>query len=92
MQVKYYESHVTLAPDLDKLDKLVELARKYKFRVSDLYMKSGQRSTKDLFASSRGSDYNELASRMDAFTSEAVVNGFILWRKKIEGVLYDQRY
>jgi len=94
----YYESHVTFEPLYGaELTKLEQVARRHGFRVADLVMlrdrtETALRSNKDTFCTGRGPDYEELFARMNDLRVDALAIGVKVWRCKIEGVLYDQRY
>lgn len=97
MEVKYYESHVTIEPVFEeRLELFREICRKWSFRAADLLMQKRKvetpmRSDKDTFCTGRGKDFDELKELMLQLVSELREQGFAVWRQKIEAVLLDER-
>jgi microcystin degradation protein MlrC len=97
-EVRYYESHVTIAPVFD--DRLTEFRRlvsQFGFRVADLIMVKdaadpGTPSQRDAFCTGRDSAFDTLKQRMDALITVLHLSHFSVWRAKIEAVLHDERF
>lgn len=98
MEVKYYESHITIEPVFEeRLELFRETCRKWNFRAADLLMQKRKvetpmRSDKDTFCTGRGKDFDELKEQMLQLVSELREQGFAVWRQKIEAVLLDERF
>lgn len=91
MNAIYYECHVTVEPVFgDRLAVLEQLARAHGFKVAKLLMDKGP-STKDSFCTGHARDFGELQERMRLLSSSLLANGFSLWRRKIEAVVFDER-
>lgn len=96
--VKYFESHVTIEPVFDeRLEVFKQICARHGFRAADLLMQkrkadTATRSSKDTFCTGRHKDYAVLMERMNAVASEATGAGFQVWRKKIEAVVFDERF
>lgn len=98
MEVKYYESHITIEPVFEeRLGRFQEVCRKHGFRAADLLMQKRKeetpvRSDKDTFCTGRGKSFDELKEQMLQLVSELREQGFDVWRQKIEAVLLDERF
>jgi hypothetical protein len=95
--VLYWESHVTVEPCFgEKLHDLRELCRRYNFRVAELLFQKERaataiRSNLDSFCTSRGPNFDELKTRMEACIAAFQSHGYKVWRKKIEAAILDER-
>jgi hypothetical protein len=98
MEVKYYESHVTIEPVFgERLDLAREISAKYRFKVADLLMQkraedSPERSAKDTFTTGHSKTLEDLSSRMFCLEADLRREGFHVWRAKIEAVIIDTKY
>lgn len=94
----YYESHITIEPVFDKdLEEVKKIAEKHTFRVADLFMlkrpnDTPERSKYDTFMSAKNDDYSVLFGCMHDAIKELKLNGFKVWRYKIEHIKIDVRY
>ena|ERR1700742_453338 len=93
----YFECHITVEPVFGEyLDKLKLIATPHKFHVADLLMRkrledTPERSQFDTFLTGRGPDYEELESRMHCCINDVELEGYKVWRYKIENTLLDVR-
>lgn len=97
-EVKYYlECHVTIEPVFDeKLERVKEIARLYKFKVADLLMKkrkedSETRSKNDTFCTGHSKNIDDIMDRVQKLISHLKQEGFQVWRAKIEDTLVDTK-
>lgn len=97
MDVKYYESHITIEPVFDdKLEKFKEICTKQNFRVAKLLMQKDRnetatRSNKDSFCTGHSKDYNDILLRMNKICAELKECKYEVWRYKIEAVILDEK-
>lgn len=97
MDVKYYESHITIEPVFgEQLELFRMLCKDYGFKAADLLMQKERedtpvRSDKDTFCTGRGKDFDDLKARMLRLTAQLEDHGYQVWRRKIEAILYDER-
>lgn len=93
----YFECHITIEPVFDdELDHVKQIASRYKFRVADLLMKKDReatetRSEKDTFMTSHSQDLLDMKERMICAVKDLRVNGYKVWRYKIEDIVIDSR-
>lgn len=98
MTPKYYESHVTIDPVFgDELEDVKHIASWHMFKVADLLMKKRQQDTPersqfDTFCTGRGSDFDELKTRMELLHTQLVYCGYKVRRTKIEAVILDEKH
>lgn len=94
----YFESHITIEPVFGTdLEKFKNICSDYKFRVATLLLQkrkedNAERSKNDSFCTGRGSELDELETRMLNLSKHLIKENFIVWRYKIESVLIDSRY
>ncbi|MBI4120771.1 MAG: hypothetical protein HY457_00745 [Parcubacteria group bacterium] len=94
----YYEAHVTVEPIFGKrLEKFIELCKRYEFHVATLLMQkrksdTPKRSKNDSFCTGRSISYSEIETRMLSLVDALRAAGFKVWRYKIESTLLDSRY
>lgn len=96
-RVKYYECHITLDPvdpnDDAKMAHLRDTAARYGFRVAKLLMvKERVPNPEDSFMTARNTTYLGMKRYMDLQHQELEAEGFNVRRKKIEAVVYDERF
>lgn len=95
--IQVFEAHITIEPVFGEAWlEFGDICSKYKFRPAELLLQKNReatpiRSNKDSFCTSHGAVYDELYGRMEALSAELEMAGFAVWRKKIEGIVYDQR-
>lgn len=98
MDAIYYECHITLAPVFgEELDRLKGITEFHRFKVADLLMQRHKHekpelSKKDSFCTGRDVSYDTLFSRMMECSNAMTQNGFQVWRRKIEAVLWDEKF
>ena len=94
-EIKSYEAHVTIEPVTGERFELFEiLCREQKFKPAKLLMvkdrpETAERSNKDSFCTGHSYDYGDILSRMMMLVGECKLNGFKVWRYKIEGIVLD---
>ena len=92
MNAIYYECHVTVAPVFgERLEALQRLAAEYDFKVAKLLMGKGL-SAKDSFCTGHAKDFESLQDRMLRLSEDLARHDFLLWRRKIEAVVLDERF
>ena len=98
-QSLYYEAHVTVEPIFDgpQLTLFTSLCKARQFLPAKLLMQrratdTPERSSKDSFCTGRGTDRADLTDRMVELIQSLRVNGFKVWRYKIEDTLLDSRH
>ncbi len=95
---QYFECHITIEPVFDeKLVLFTNIASNQGFRVAKLLMQkdrtgTGERSTKDSFCTGHAKTYEEIELRMKNLTTLLQEAGFDVWRRKIEHVIYDEKF
>lgn len=93
-----YECHLTFEPVFDeRLTKLEQACKNYKFRVANLVMikdrkATEERSNRDTFCTGHAPSYEEMYSRMDSLHKEVEALGIKVWRRKIEHIVLDERF
>jgi hypothetical protein len=91
----YFECHVTIEPVFDeRLTKFQEICRDCHFKAADLLMKkragdTAERSEHDTFATGRAKEYDVIVERMGRLLQRLWLEGFQVWRYKIENTLID---
>lgn len=94
---KYYECHITVEPVFDeRLELLRSISEANHFKVADLLMQkrledSPERSKMDTFTTARHKDYNTIFNQMSDCIYDLQIQGFKIWRYKIEDVLIDSK-
>lgn len=94
----YYEAHVTVEPVFDDaLEEFKRIAAAHQFRVADLLMQkraedTPERSKYDTFCTGRATDYVVLLNLMVSMIRQLKLQGFKVWRYKIEDTLFDSRH
>ena len=96
-RTKYYECHITIDPVDPFNDELQahlkEVASRYGFRVAKLLMqKERLPNPDDSFMTARNASYHGMKKFMDLEHEELEKEGFHVRRKKIEAVVYDERF
>jgi len=93
----YFECHITLDPVFDeKLMKLQELCKNFKFKVAKLLYRKRQDedcviSTDDSFCTGHASSLEDITQRMLALIVTLKENGYKIIRYKIENIIIDSR-
>ena len=93
----YYECHVTIEPVFDeRLEALKDIVRPFGFQVADLLMlkkqnASPERSKQDTFCTGRDKAYRAIHDRMMSLVEKLTLEGYDVWRYKIESVILDVR-
>ena len=91
----YYEVHVTIDPAFDKLAKIKEVARVYKYKMADLLMVKNdgeeEQHVKDMFFTTRTKDYRTAEMRVKEFCKCMKMLGVNVRRYKIEDTVLDSR-
>lgn len=93
----YYESHITIEPVFETtLEIFKHLCEKHGFKAANLLMQKEresvpERSNKDTFATGQDEKFIVLQSRMHSLLGDLMMDGFKVWRYKIEAILLDQK-
>lgn len=93
----YLESHVTLKPflmDDPMLEKIDQVAAKYKFKRAKLLMQKGDQlipSSYDTFLTGHSKDTDDIEYRTVNLVKELLNIGVDVWRYKIENTLCNSR-
>ena len=93
----YLEAHITVEPMFDeRFTQFRQLCEKFGFKAADLFLQkrladTPERSSKDAFCTGRGTSIEELEHRMVGLMACLQLNGFKIWRYKIESVVLDSR-
>lgn len=93
----YFECHITIEPVYDeRLELATEIAKKHKFIIAELLMRKRKedtesRSKNDTFMTGRHSNYEILEDRMKSCIYYLQLNGFKVWRYKIEDTIIDSK-
>lgn len=96
--VIYYESHITTEPILESDERYSifnDTCEEFNFRLAKLLMAKGENleiSNKDSFCTGRSSDYEELYFRAKRLVNRLRECGLIVFRMKIEAILFDEKY
>ncbi len=94
---KQFEAHLTVEPvEGERLELFIEIAKMYKFRVADLVMVKDrrvteERSNRDSFCTGWGDDVDSIMTDVLNLKAALVINGFKVWRWKIEETIEDWR-
>jgi hypothetical protein len=94
----YYEAHITIEPVFENRFELFKnICHDYKFHVATLLMQkrksdTEERSKNDSFCTGRGISYTDIETRMLQLVKRLEIEGFKVWRYKIESTLLDSRY
>lgn len=89
--ILYYEVHVTLDPVNElRIPLLKSIAGRFNFRLANLIMrKGGSVHTDDMFLTTRGQVFEEVAEQLREFTIMLTQANFHVRRYKIEDTLID---
>lgn len=89
----YFEIHITIAPDFDRLDEAKNLAKCCGFHMGDLLLmkKDDERSHKDMFFTARSTTFACAKEVTEVFCGLLRKNGFNVLRYKIEDTVLDSR-
>ena len=93
----YYEAHITIEPVFDeRLEAARVLAEGFEFRVADLLMQkreedTPERSKNDTFMTGHATSLNDIKARVSNLVAELKIEGFTVWRYKIEDTIMDSR-
>ncbi len=89
----YFEAHITIdpLPTEEAFHDLKAWALSQEWRVSDLYLRSGEAHRSDAFLSARDPDYDELYKSGRRVIAGLRRRGQTVRRFKIESVIYDTR-
>lgn len=89
----YYEIHVTLHPDFDRLDEAKTIADRHEYHMADLvYLKGAPtRAEGDMFFTNRKKFWEDAVTSLDRFCVDLTKEGFVPTRYKIEDTLMDSR-
>ena len=89
----YFEIHITIAPDFDRLDEAQKLAKACGFHMGDLLLmkREDERSHKDMFFTARAPTYKEAKHLTRGFAMLLTASGFSVIRYKIEDTVLDSR-
>jgi hypothetical protein len=97
--VLYWESHVTIEPvfDDERLKRLEGLCKPFGFKVANLLFQkraedTPERNKSDTFTSARSPEREALLVRMVRLIGALQVEGFMVWRYKIEAAVIDSKY
>jgi hypothetical protein len=93
----YYEVHITIEPVFDEqLEQVRKLGQSMNFKVADLLMKKRKddtetRSQYDTFMTAHCKTMNDAIISIVNVCNELKLQGFKVWRYKIEDVIIDSR-
>lgn len=89
----YYEIHVTLAPDFDRLEEVKFLGKKHSFHMGKLLLmkKEDQLSHKDMFLTGRTFSYYDACKVTQDLITDLKFAGFTILRYKIENTVLDSK-
>lgn len=93
----YLEAHVTIEPIFDEhLEHATKIAQMHGFKIATLLMKkraedTEQRSQFDTFMTAHSVSSLVLEGQITALVHALTVNGFKVWRYKIEDIIIDSR-
>lgn len=89
----YYEVHVTLEPDFDRLEEAREIAKRFHYHLGDLLLmkKDDERSHKDMFFTTRKGSNQDARWSVVRFVQELQKAGFRPIRYKIEDTVLDSK-
>lgn len=89
----YFEIHVTIAPDFDRIDEAKNLAKPCGFHMGDLLLmkKDDERSHKDMFFTARTTTFKGAKELTRTFSALLSAAGFSVIRYKIEDTVLDSR-
>lgn len=89
----YYEIHVTLAPDFDRLEEVKEIGKNHGFHMGKLLLmkKEDQLSHKDMFLTGRSHAYFDASELTKELIHDLLAAGFNVIRYKIENTVIDSR-
>ncbi len=93
----YYEAHVTIEPVFgERLEEAKKLGAFYGFKVGDLLMRkreedTEERSKNDTFMTGHGTSLTNVTFRVRRLVQMLQMNGFKVWRYKIEDTVMDSR-
>lgn len=89
----YYEIHITLNPDFDRVDELKRLAWDHSYHMADLVLMKGQRETwqGDMFITGRQDTLEASIDSVLDTVAALKAHGFQPIRYKIEDTVIDSR-
>lgn len=94
----YLEAHVTIEPVFEEdFARLDWFCKTWGFSRAELLMQkrktdTPERSKYDTFCTARSYDEQDIADRVEFFVTALTMDGFKVWRYKIERTLLDSRY
>lgn len=97
MEPLYYESHITIEPVFDeRLEHFKSICGNYRFKAAELLMKKrkeekAERSQYDTFCTGRSKSFVDLKNDMNDLLIHLMLDGFQVWRYKIEAVVLDEK-
>jgi hypothetical protein len=97
MNILYYESHITIEPtDENGREKIEKIIRPFSFKLAKLLMQkrsvdTPERSKYDTFCTGHGAEEKDIVYRMKQCVISLKMQGFKVWRYKIECVTIDSR-
>lgn len=92
----YLEAHVTIAPVFGKHRDFVErVAKRYGFKLAHLVMLKEKGpdviSQRDTFMTGHGKNIDDLVNRTQDLVADLSLEGYKIWRYKIESCVIDSR-
>jgi hypothetical protein len=92
----YLEAHVTISPVFDEeRDRASNIAQAHGFKLAHLIMLKDKGpnvpSQRDTFMTGHGKHIDDLAERTQALVKHLTMQGFKVWRYKIESCVIDSR-
>lgn len=98
MEVRYYESHITIEPVFgERYAEFKTTSMFHGFKSTELLLQKRkedkpERSSKDMFCTAHSKSFEDLERRMTTLTRCLRASGFKVWRQKIEAVMLDIRH
>ena len=96
-EIHSFEAHITIEPVFgDRFDKFEKCCLPYKFRPAELLLQkqrdiTPERSNKDSFCTGHSKYYADILDRTQRLVADLKLEGFQVWRHKIEGIVLDIR-
>lgn len=89
----YYKTHVTIAPDFDRLGQVEAIATQFHYHMGKLLLlkKEDENSHKDMFFTARHQEYTLAVKDLKEFMIALHKAGFGVIRYKIENVVLDSK-